>query len=194
MFSAGCGISFTSHLVRTGKGNAMRRILAPAAVVLLLGYSALAQQTAPPKPSTGPSDFRISGAVTTPLDLTAADLKNMPRKTLRVDNAHSGKTEAYEGVLVEDLLKKAGVPQGEQLRGPAMATYVLVEAADNYRVLFSLEDFNSSFMDSEIILADTMDGAPIPGGLGPFRLVAPHEKRPARWVEMVKSITVVQAP
>ena len=39
-----------------------------------------------------------------------------------------------------------------------------------------------------------MDGAPIPGGLGPFRLVAPHEKRPARWVEMVKSITVVRAP
>jgi DMSO/TMAO reductase YedYZ molybdopterin-dependent catalytic subunit len=175
-----------------GKGNAMRRILAPAVMVLLLGFSAWAQQTAPPKPSTGPSDFKIAGAVTTPLDLTAADLKTMPRKTLRVDNAHSGKTEVYEGVLVEDLLKKAGVPQGEQLRGPAMATYVLVDAADNYRVLFSLEDFNSSFMDSEIIVADTMDGAPIPGGLGPFRLVAPHEKRPARWAEMVKSITVVR--
>ncbi|HWF14262.1 MAG TPA: hypothetical protein VG272_11040 [Candidatus Acidoferrales bacterium] len=32
------------------------------------------------------------------------------------------------------------------------------------------------------------------GALGPFRLVAPHEKRPARWVEMVKSITVVRVP
>jgi hypothetical protein len=49
-------------------------------------------------------------------------------------------------------------------------------------------------MDSEIIVADTMDGAPIPGGLGPFRLVAPHEKRPARWVEMLKSLTVVRVP
>jgi hypothetical protein len=100
----------------------------------------------------------------------------------------------YEGVLVEDLLKKAGVPQGEALRGPAMATYVLVGAADDYRVVFALEEFNSSFMDSEIIVADTMDGAPIPGALGPFRLVAPHEKRPARWVEMVKSLTVVRVP
>ena len=73
-----------------------------------------------------------------------------------------------------------------------MATYVLVEAADNYRVIFSLAEFNSSFQDSEIIVADTMmDGAPLPGALGPFRLVAPHEKRPARWVEMVKSLTVV---
>jgi DMSO/TMAO reductase YedYZ molybdopterin-dependent catalytic subunit len=173
----------------------MRRMLSTAAILLLLGFSAWAQQAAPPaKPSAGPSDFKISGAVNMPLDLTVADLKAMPRKTLRVDNAHSKKAEVYEGVLVEDLLQKAGVPQGEQLRGPAMATYVLVEAADNYRVVFALEEFNSSFMDSEIIVADTMDGAPIPGALGPFRLVAPHEKRPARWVEMVKSLTVVRVP
>jgi DMSO/TMAO reductase YedYZ molybdopterin-dependent catalytic subunit len=183
-----------SACIRFGKGIAMRRILPAALIVLLLGFSAWAQQAARPKPTAGPSDFKISGAVAAPLDLTVADLKAMPRKTLRVDNAHSGKTEVYEGVLVEDLLKKAGVPQGEQLRGPAMATYVLVEAADDYRVLFALEDFNSSFMDSEIIVADTMDGAAIPGALGPFRLVAPHEKRPARWVEMVKSLTVVRVP
>jgi hypothetical protein len=75
-----------------------------------------------------------------------------------------------------------------------MATYVLVEAADNYRVVFSLAELNSSIQDSEIIVADTMDGAPIPGALGPFRLVAPHEKRPARWVEMIKSLTVVRLP
>ena len=172
----------------------MRRIFALTAILFLFGFFAWAQQAAPPKPSSGPSDFKISGAVTTPLDLTAADLKGMPRKTLRVDNPHSKRTEVYEGVLVEDLFQKAGVPQGEQLRGPAMATYVLVEAADNYRVTFSLAEFNSSFQDSEIIVADTMDGAPLPGALGPFRLVAPHEKRPARWVEMVKAITVVRVP
>ncbi len=172
----------------------MRRTVSAAVILLLLGFSAWAQQAAPPKPSSGPSDVKISGAMTTPMDLTVADLKAMPRKTLHVDNVHSKKSEVYEGVLIEDLLQKAGVPQGEQLRGQSMATYVLVEAADNYRVLFSLEEFNSSFMDSEIILADTMDGAPIPGALGPFRLVAPHEKRPARWVEMVKSITVVKVP
>jgi DMSO/TMAO reductase YedYZ molybdopterin-dependent catalytic subunit len=172
----------------------MRRILPVAAILLMLGICTRAQQSMPPKPSTGPADFKIGGAVTAPLDLTAADLKGMPRKTLRVDNPHSKKTEIYEGVLVEDLLQKAGVLQGEQLRGQAMATYVLVEAADNYRVLFSLAEFNSSFQDSEIIVADTMDGAPIPGALGPFRLIAPHEKRPARWVEMVKSLTVVRVP
>lgn len=182
------------YLFRVEKKFRMRRILSAAVIVLALGFSAWAEQAAPPKPSTGPSDFKISGAVTTPLDLTVADLKGMPRKTLRVDNPHSKKTEVYEGVLVEELLRKAGVPQGEQLRGPAMATYVLVEGADDYRVIFSLAEFNSSFQDSEIIVADTMDGAALPAALGPFRLVAPHEKRPARWVEMVKSLNVVRVP
>jgi hypothetical protein len=42
-------------------------------------------------------------------------------------------------------------------------------------------------------MADTMDGAPLPPDQGPFKLVAPHEKRPARWVKMVKSITVGRA-
>ena len=172
----------------------MRRFLLIAAILIFPGLSSRAQDARPPKPSSGPSDFKIAGAVTTPLDLTAADLKAMPRKTLKVDNAHSKKTEVYEGVLVEDLLKKAGIAQGEAMRGQAMATYVLADAADDYRVVFALAEFNSSFMDSEIIVADTMDGAPIPGALGPFRLVAPHEKRPARWVEMLKSLTVVRVP
>ena len=143
------------------------------------------------------SDFKISGTVTiaTRSDNSRSQEYASAKDASRGQSAlRLVKQEVYEGVLVEDLLKKAGVPQGEQLRGQAMATYVLVEAADNYRVVFALEEFNSSFQDSEIIVADTMDGSPIPGALGPFRLVAPHEKRPARWVEMLKSITVVRVP
>jgi DMSO/TMAO reductase YedYZ molybdopterin-dependent catalytic subunit len=146
-------------------------------------------QTAP-----ATAELRISGAVTTPLVLTVADLKTMPRKKLSVVNPHDKKTEAYEGVLLEELLRKAGVPQGENLRGPSMASYVLAEAADGYRVVFSLAELDSGIVDSEMIVADTMDGAPLGEKQGPFRLVAPHEKRPARWVRMLKSITVVRAP
>ena len=143
----------------------------------------------PPRPP-GPSELTIGGAVPTPLHVTAEDLKKMPRKTLRVENTHAGRTEVYEGVPLAALLQKAGVPQGEQVRGPAMTSYVLVEAADDYHVIFSLAELDSSFQDSEVLLADTMDGAPLPTDQGPFKLVAPREKRPARWIKMVKSITV----
>src|SRR6266850_5840291 len=139
------------------------------------------------------AELRINGAVSTPLVLTVADLKNMPRKKLTVVNPHNKKTEVYEGVLVEDLLRKAAVTQGENLRGAAMATYVLAEAEDGYRVVFSLAELDSGILESEVIVADTMDSAPLAAKQGPFRLVAPHEKRPARWVRMLKSLTVVHA-
>jgi DMSO/TMAO reductase YedYZ molybdopterin-dependent catalytic subunit len=144
--------------------------------------------------SAAPAELRIAGAVSTPLVLTAADLKKMPRKSLSVVNPHDNKTENYEGVLLQDLLNKAGVPHGEQLRGKSLATYVLAEAQDGYRVLFSLAELDSTILDSEILVADTLDGAPLSANLGPFRLVAPHDKRPARWVRMLKSITVVPIP
>jgi DMSO/TMAO reductase YedYZ molybdopterin-dependent catalytic subunit len=139
------------------------------------------------------AELRISGAVSSPLILTVADLKKMPRKTLSVVNPHEKKKETYEGVLLEELLRRAGVSQGEQLRGPSMATYVVAEAEDGYRVVFSLAELDSGILESEVIVADTIDGAPLSGQLGPFRLVAPHEKRPARWVRMLKSLTVVRA-
>ncbi len=170
----------------------MRRIVFLATLLAALTPLSLAQQPAPApeKAATGPSEFKIGGAVTTPLTVTLEDLKKMPRKTLHVENAHAKRTEVYEGVPLEALLQKAGVPLGEQARGAAMTTYVLVEAADDYRVIFSLAELDSSFQDSEVLVADTMDGAPLTPDQGPFKLVAPLEKRPARWVKMVKSITV----
>jgi DMSO/TMAO reductase YedYZ molybdopterin-dependent catalytic subunit len=152
------------------------------------GSSACAQTSAP-----GAAELKVGGTVSTPLTLTAADLKAMPRKTLTVVNPHEKKTEKYEGVALEEILRKAGVPQGDALRGPAMATYVLAEAADGYRVVFSLAELDAGIADSEVMVADTMDGTPLGGKFGPFRLVAPHEKRPARWVRMLRSITVVRA-
>ena len=168
----------------------MHRIVLLATLLAVLSPLSLAQQPTPAKATIGPSEFKIGGAVPTPLTVTLEDLKKMPRKTLRVENAHAKRTEVYEGVPLAALLQKAGVPQGEQLRGPAMATYVLVEAADNYHVIFSLAELDSSFEDSEVLVADTMDGMPLAPDQGPFKLVAPHEKRPARWIKMVKSITV----
>ena len=136
------------------------------------------------------AQLKISGAVSTPLTLTAADLKSMPRTSLHVTNPHENKTETYEGVLLEELLRKAGAAMGDQLRGKRMTTYVIAEAEDGYKVVFALAELDSGITNSEILVADTVDGSPIDAKRGPFRLVVPHDKRPARWVRMLKSITV----
>jgi hypothetical protein len=59
------------------------------------------------------------------LSLSVEDLRQLPRNTLKVTNPRDKKEETYEGVSVMELLKRAGAPQGAQLRGAAMATAVV---------------------------------------------------------------------
>jgi DMSO/TMAO reductase YedYZ molybdopterin-dependent catalytic subunit len=171
-------------------------VILPGALLALVlgGFAPLQPARAQATAAAGPTELKIGGAVDTPLVVSLADLKQMPRKTLRVENARDHKADVYEGVALDALLQKAGLPQGEQLGGPWMAAYILVEAADNYRVVFSVAELDSSFEDSEVLVADTLNGAPFASGQGPLRLIAPHEKRPGRWVKMLKSITVVRPP
>jgi len=173
-----------------------RKVLVPAASIILffsLAFCFSPRLWAQNSSSSAPAPIlKITGNVKTPLSLSASDLKSMPRKTLKLENPHSKKTEVYEGVPLSDLFQKAGAPQGHDLRGPMMTSYVLAEAADGYRVVFSLAELDSDFADSDAIVADTLDGAPLGANEGPFKLVLPHDKRPARWVRMLQSLTVAQ--
>jgi hypothetical protein len=58
----------------------------------------------------------VKGAVKQELRLGAADLKAMTRvKVIAKD--HDGIAREYDGVALQTLLGKAGVPQGSELRG-----------------------------------------------------------------------------
>ena len=152
------------------------------ALLLTVGrpFVALGQAT------TASAPLVFTGDVQNPLSLSLDDLRHLPRKTIKAMNEHQdNKAEVYEGVLLATLLKQAGVPQGSQLRGPAMATYVLAEGSDGYRVTLSLAELDSDFQDSEVMVADTLNGTPLNDKLGPLRLIVPHDKRPARWVRML---------
>src|SRR5271166_4633489 len=92
----------------------MRRSFAFAipvlAFMLLAGQSALlAQQMEHSAPST-PS-ARLT------LNLSPDELAALPHKQVAVFNAHSKTNETYSGVLLADLLSKAGVPLSESVRG-----------------------------------------------------------------------------
>ena len=83
------------------------------------------------------------------------------------------------------------MPQGEKFRGAALALVVRVRAADGYVVVFSLAEFDPAFREQTILLADHMDGAPLPATAGPLRLVCPGDKRPARSIRQVLSMEVI---
>src|ERR1700730_12366226 len=141
-------------------------------------------------PAQDTPTLQITGAVKQPLTLTADDMAKMPRATLKTTN--NGMETAYEGVWLHEILKRAGVPQGSELRGKALAGYVLAEAQDGYQVLFSLAELDPAFIDNEILLADTANGKPLFGAQGRFRLVVPKDKPGARSVRMLTKLEVVQ--
>ena len=133
---------------------------------------------------------QVTGAVKQPLTLSADELAKMPRVSAHTTN--NGVETVYEGVWLHEVLKKAGVPQGSDLRGKALASYVLAEAEDGYQVVFSLGELDPSFIDNEILLADTANGKPLFGAQGRFRLVVPKDKPGARSVRMLVKLEVVQ--
>ncbi len=135
-------------------------------------------------------ELQIAGAVKQPLTLTVSDLAKLPRATARTSS--QGIETVYEGVPLHELLKKAGAPQGSELRGKALASYVLAEGQDGYQALFSLAELDPSFIDNQILVADTANGKPLFGAQGTFRLVVPKDKPGARSVRMLTRLEVVQ--
>jgi DMSO/TMAO reductase YedYZ molybdopterin-dependent catalytic subunit len=99
----------------------------------------------------------------------------------------------FEGVALVELLQRSGVPLGKDLRGDRMVTYVVVGAADGYRVVVALLEIDPAFSDRLILLADRRDQQPLSPEEGPLRLIVPGEKRQARWVRQVTSVTIRRA-
>jgi DMSO/TMAO reductase YedYZ molybdopterin-dependent catalytic subunit len=118
----------------------------------------------------------------------------MSAREIEATDPHSQTTSRYRVVALHELLALVGAPQGEHLRGPAMAAYILVEARDDYRVIFSAAELDPGIRDTQAFLAFEKDGEPLGDELGPFRLVVPTDRRAARWVRQVVRVTVVEAP
>ena len=131
----------------------------------------------------------VGGEVPRPSKLTAPEFARLPRQTVRAKD-HQGKEADFEGVPLVEVLKASGVKFGQDLRGPALATYLVVEAADGYRAVFALPELDPAFSDRVILLADRRDGKPLAGNEGPLRVVVPGEKRHARWVRQVIALKI----
>jgi hypothetical protein len=133
----------------------------------------------------------IQGDIPSPLSLTADDLAKMPRQMVSVP-APDGAKIVYEGVTLLEILQKAGAPLGKQLRGKALASYVVAKAHDGYQVVFTLGELDPQFGNQSILLADKRDGKPLAEKQGPFRLVCPNDKEGARSVRMLETLEIVR--
>lgn len=142
-----------------------------------------------PAPANRSHTVELIGLTGQHRTLTASDLAKMPHAEATV-SSHNVQGQ-YRGVLLGDLLALVGRPSGEALRGKALSTVVSVEAADGYRVVFALAEVDSGFTNKVIFLADSKAGMPLDAMEGPFHLIVPDEKRPARWAKQVIRIRLV---
>jgi hypothetical protein len=122
--------------------------------------------------------------------LSKADIEALPRVKMNA-SAH-GESATFEGPLLRSVLEKGGVALGETLRGKKMASCLLVEAADGYRVVIALPELDPGFTDKRVVLAFLKNGKPLDEKEGPYRVVIPDEKRPVRWVRQVTTLKVVE--
>jgi hypothetical protein len=123
-----------------------------------------------------------------PTGLTLAQLKALPHITLKVHDAHSNAEEEYSGVPVADLLTPLGAPLGKELRGIALATFVVATGSDGYQAVLALAEVDPAFHSGEVIVADGMNGKPLDQHSGPLKLVVSEDKRPARWVRNLTTL------
>jgi hypothetical protein len=170
-------------------GSSLCRV-PPRLVVLLFVISVATRVSAedPPREAI----LVLQGMTGEPIRLTESDFKKLPRVEVEAVD-HGGTKARYSGVPLRVLLDRLAVPQGEKVRGKWIRAYVAVDALDDYRAVFALAELDPDFNDRTIILADLRNGEPLDKKHGPFQIIAPSEKRPARWVRMVKEIRVIDS-
>jgi hypothetical protein len=167
-------------------GSAGRALLRYVALGLAILLPAVRGVAAEPVLTLSSADQTIT--------LSAEQFRALPHTDLTATDPHLKVEHRYSGVSVRDLLAKVGAPLGEKLRGQALQLAVVFHSKDGYASLFALAEFDDSFSDRTILLVDSQDGKPLPEGAGPLRVVAPGDKRAARWARMVTSIDVRPLP
>lgn len=125
-----------------------------------------------------------------PLELSASDVARMPHSSTKLEI--DGTVAEYQGPLLYDVLRLAGVGFGHAMRGKNMAAYILVTASDGYQVVFSLPEIDPAFGGQPVLLADKRNGVSLPAKELPYRLIAPNDKVRARSVRGVVRIELVK--
>jgi hypothetical protein len=123
-----------------------------------------------------------------PKVLSASDLARLPHITATIHNSYTDTDETYFGVRLKDLLAPTGIPFGNDLRGEALAHFVVATGSDGYEIVLALAEVDPSFHSGEVLVADAMNGKPLDAHSGPFKLVVTEDKRPARAVRNLVTI------
>jgi hypothetical protein len=140
------------------------------------------------KPAVRSSELKVTVAGKTQT-FSPADLAALPHETVTVTNAHLKKDESYSGVPLAALLEKMGLPFVKANEHTLLHSYWVAEGTDGYQVVVSAYEALSAVHMDSVLVADASDGKPLEAD-GALKLVISGDKRPQRWVQNLRSLTL----
>ncbi|MDP2008852.1 MAG: molybdopterin-dependent oxidoreductase [Phenylobacterium sp.] len=103
--------------------------------------------------------------------LTPAELADLPRAEVK-----SG-ARTYEGPILTYVLRAGGLPVGPRLHGDPLRAYVVMTGKDGFQAVYSLAELDKDFHDDVVILADHVDGKPLPEKEAPWRVASSGDRK-----------------
>jgi hypothetical protein len=125
----------------------------------------------------------VRGLDGTARSLTAAEIAVLPRGEAEL--VEDGKSHRYEGASLTAVLRAGGLPMGARLHGDPLKAYLVAEGADGFQAVYSLAEVDRDFHGDSVILADRVDGQPLPARQAPWRVVSSRDRKGWRAVYAV---------
>lgn len=133
-----------------------RRLLSVLATLLLMAAPAFLLQSARAQSLTVEGNI-VAG----PRTLTKAELDKLPRGEFTTSTQWTQGPTTFRGVMGQALMRSLG----------ATGTLVEAHALDGYTIDIPLDDFETT----PLLIADQMDGKPLPKEKAPFWIVYPYD-------------------
>lgn len=131
----------------------MPRRFLPVLAALLLAVAA---------PALAAEGLTVEGNIVAgPRTLTQADLAKLPQGEIETTTSWIEGKHSFTGVTGQALMRALG----------AAGTTVEAHASDGYSIEIPLADFETT----PLLIADRMDGEPLPEGKGPLWIVYPYD-------------------
>lgn len=134
--------------------------------------------------------LEVLGDVPHPVRFTTEEFGELPHTKVTVQVM--GLVAEVEGVPMAEVLRIAGAPFGEALKGPNLTLCVVAEGLDGSEVLYSLTELDPEMHGARVMIIDRKNGRELPPGEWPFRIIVQDEKRDGRWVRGVVRLIVTR--
>jgi hypothetical protein len=166
----------------------MRRSMLYAALLSLLSLATCVPADEAAKRADHQVALTVRVKSSKTITFTAEDLAKLDRAELEIGDDQG----TYEGVSLASVLQAAGVAWGTKC-SLWLDCYVIVDASDEYRAVFSIPEIDPGLSHKLVLLADRRNGKPLKKADGPYQIVEEDAKQRGRWVKQVTTVSIRMA-